>query len=379
MIYNYYEWNQIVNGMKKYVDKKIFLYPGGMMTREIMRFLDKKGDTVDGIIDRNDQVINGIKTNHLNSVKLDEDSVIYITSIKYEKELRNNLKKIGFNGITESFFNKPLSDSASENGSEFYIKRMDLVLTSKCTLRCEKCANLMQYYENPCDVEMEVIKKSMGRLLGIVDKIGVVYVLGGEPFLYKSLDKVISFLKQSQKIQEIRIITNGTICPSGNKVDLWKELSDKRVCIQISDYGKLSRNKDKLIEWCCEHNITCVVDENKFFYDTGDMNKRNRDLQELKKVFADCSTQCRSLYNGEFHFCPRSSHGVDLGFVEKRNEDFVDLLGEYSDTVLRDKLLKFLGKDDYIAACDYCDIRTPGYYEKTYPAAVQSRHVLKRA
>ena len=377
MVYNYYKWNQVIQGMTKYADRKIYLYPGGVMSKEIIKLINESNVEIAGIIDRKHQRIADFETIGLDELIYDEEMVIFLTSSKYECELRDELMEVGYKGIIENFFENRSPQLQKGNSDEIFLRRMDLVLTTRCTLRCEKCANLMQYYTNPCDVKLDIILESMRRLLTVIDGIGTVYVLGGEPFIYHQLDEVIQFLKENNKVNEIRIVTNGTICPCDSNNSLWRNLSDEKVIVQISDYGELSRKKSEIINKCAKYHVNCEVEENKFFYDTGGIKKRNRSNLELEKVFADCSTLCRSLYNGELHYCPRSSHGVDLGIIKKRNEDFVDLINEFDDEILKEKVIGLLEKKDFVEACDHCDIRVAGYYEKKYPAAVQSKNVLK--
>lgn len=255
------------------------------------------------------------------------------------------------------------------------IPRMDLVVTTKCSLRCESCANLMQYYEEPNDVPLDIIYESMIRLTNAVDEIEKVYVLGGEPFLYKELWQVVSFLAEMNNINEIIVVTNGTVCPDNRK--MWEVFRNSKVTIRISNYGKLSRNINLLVEKCLREGVKYIREDKGFFYDTGNMNKRNRTDEVLNRVFEDCATQCRSLFMGEFHFCPRSAHGTDLGIVMKRESDYVNLLGEESIEKIRWKIDALINRKNYILACDYCDIRTPGYYERKIPLAKQTKIVLK--
>lgn len=260
--------------------------------------------------------------------------------------------------------------------NKLVINRMDLVLTTKCSLKCEGCANLMQYYEKTSDVDFEIICKSINRLLKVIDFIDTIYVLGGEPFLYRKLDAVLNYLSKYENIGEIIIVTNGTICPNGKEKKLWENLKNRRVKIRISDYGALSKNIDKLIEQCEINNVTYIREEKGYFFDVGNMQSRKRTEVELNKVFHDCSTQCRSLYNGELHFCPRSAHGTDLGFVPKIEDNFVNLLNDDSDEKIRKKINDLVHREKYVEACDYCDIRTPGYYDRKMPLAKQTKYVL---
>lgn len=256
------------------------------------------------------------------------------------------------------------------------ISRMDLVLTTRCSLKCESCANLMQYYEKSSDVSLEVIHKSMDRLLRAVDYIGSIYVLGGEPFLYRDLDLVLDYLSPNDNLGEMIVVTNGTICPPEENRKLWESLQNRKVKIRISDYGVLSRNIDLLVNQCEKHNVTYIKEEKGHFYDVGNMKSRKRTLEELDKVFRDCSTQCRSLFNGELHFCPRSAHGTDLGLVPKVGDNFVNLLQDNPSETIREEINNLINRKKYVEACDYCDIRTPGYYDRKIPLAKQTKYVL---
>ena len=367
--YSFYIIQEIVKNINK--RQNVYLYPAGQNTKILLDILYYigKGDYIQ-IIDKENKEINGKSTISVDTMANDNNSIVYITSPKYEKELVNTLKTSGYLGEIANTFCNQINPNCKEDN--IYIERMDLVLTTRCSLRCEKCANLMQYYHNPSDVDEDVIYNSMNNLINVVDSINAVYVLGGEPLLYSKLKNIICYLKKQDKIKKVIVVTNGTLCP--DDIDLWEEFSCFKVVLHISDYTILSRNKDNIIKKCFEHAVNCEIEENKIFYDTGNMKKRNRTDDELQNVFIRCNTKCRSLFNGEFHFCPRSSHGVDLGLVERRKEDYVDLMTN-RDT-LRNELFEFLNRDNYIEACDYCDIRLPGYYEKEYPAAVQAKNVL---
>lgn len=146
---------------------------------------------------------------------------------------------------------------------EVIIPRMDLVLTTRCSLKCESCANLMQYYEKPYDIPLDHIKKYMNRLSKISHEIKQVYVLGGEPFLYADLEEVIKYLNNIEKIKEIIVVTNGTIAWDNDKIK--QTFGGQKVVIRISDYGELSKHKEELIEQLEEEEIPYVWDKKEYF------------------------------------------------------------------------------------------------------------------
>ena len=79
-----------------------------------------------------------------------------------------------------------------------FIRSVDLILTEKCSLKCKDCANLMQYYENPINIESEELIGDLHDICSIADEINEIRIIGGEPLMNKqfheiSLKFVISF------------------------------------------------------------------------------------------------------------------------------------------------------------------------------------------
>ena len=52
-----------------------------------------------------------------------------------------------------------------------FIRSVDLILTEKCSLKCKDCANLMQYYEKPINIESEELIGDLHDICSIADEI----------------------------------------------------------------------------------------------------------------------------------------------------------------------------------------------------------------
>lgn len=93
------------------------------------------------------------------------------------------------------------------------IPYFELVLTTKCTLRCESCNNLMQYFhpKNQYTCTIEGITQALDKLFTAIDSIQSIRIIGGEPLLFKDLDKIITYLGKQEKILCFNIVTNGTL------------------------------------------------------------------------------------------------------------------------------------------------------------------------
>ena len=111
----------------------------------------------------------------------------------------------------------------------------EIVVTTRCSLRCKYCANLIQYYREPYDLEPVVLKSSIAKLMRCCDYVAKVRLIGGEPFLYKDLAEILEFLMRYPQIGSIEIPTNGTV-PIRDE-QLLSILKQGRGHVYVSDYG----------------------------------------------------------------------------------------------------------------------------------------------
>ena len=143
--------------------------------------------------------------------------------------------------------------------------------------------------------------------------------------------------------------------------------------VSISQYPKI--NYMKLADFLKDNGIKYKIDEMSFWMSYGEPKKKNKDKKALTKQFSSCGSVCKSLVNGQFHLCPRSSHGTDLGIITNNSDDYLDLLDKnLSIQEKKDRLNKLL-KKKYIIACDYCDFGTKD--SKKIPVAQQIRRSSK--
>ena len=111
----------------------------------------------------------------------------------------------------------------------------------------------MQYYEKPQNSDLEILFKSLDRMMECVDQIYEFRVLGGDPFMNKELHKTIEKLKSYKNAQNIVVYTNATIIPKNENFEC---LKNDKITIEITNYGKgLSRKHSELVELLSSNNI----------------------------------------------------------------------------------------------------------------------------
>ncbi len=254
-------------------------------------------------------------------------------------------------------------------GKYVFFPQVEIALTTKCTLRCKDCSNLMQYYDKPADIGLDKNIESINNFLTNTDLVDRFILLGGEPFLYKELAAVLRVvLGYKNKVKRVWIYTNGTIVPKDE--ELLYLLANKKVRVHISNYGEISRKKKELVELFKSNNIKYnLADEDANWFSMGTLEKRNRSKESLAEQFNKCDSYCNNILNGRLCYCARSSGCVDLGVVH--NEKSVELTGG-----IRDALMHFVyDYVDYLETCDFCDKGTDRAY--AIKKAIQTQNPLK--
>lgn len=236
-----------------------------------------------------------------------------------------------------------------QNDIPVIIPYLEMSITSRCSLKCKDCLNLMQYYSNPRDYDTKKLISYFDKALNSIDYIYMYRILGGEPFLHKELYKIIIHGINSDKIRMVEVVTNGTVIP---RKDVIVALQNKKASVFISNYGKISKNVEKLKTIFDEHNINFKCRDSLQWYDAGKLERNPYTVEEVKKVYAECSEACKTLVNGEIHICPRSAHGIALGVIPKREGDYIDVLNTPAKE-LKQKIRE-LYTCDYVEACYYC-------------------------
>lgn len=287
-----------------------------------------------------------------------------MTPIKLERGLKKH--KYGAQ-IAERLFNKIKNNILT-------IKHMDVVITERCSLKCKDCANLMQYYEKPQNSDLEILFKSLDRMMECVDQIYEFRVLGGDPFMNKEMYKVVNKLSGYKNVEKVVVYTNAKIIPRDENLEC---LKNEKVRLDITNYGSLSSKHDEIIKLLNENNIEYETDLVELWDDIGEIKYEKKNNQQLKKVFEDCcAKEIFTILDGVVYKCPVSAHGTKLNAVPYDSKyDGVNLFDEsVSIPELKTKLKDFHDNDQYVSACNYCKGR--GYGAGSIKSAIQTKKPL---
>jgi len=236
------------------------------------------------------------------------------------------------------------------------IKCMDIVITECCSLKCQDCANLMQYYVSPKHSDLDLLFRSVDKLLECIDWIYEFRVTGGEAFTNKEIHKIIYKLVSCNNVGSVAIYTNATIVPKDENLLC---LKNKKVKLDITNYGYLSRNYNMLIETLKVNNIKYVTHVPTMWTDSGRIQYHNRTESELAHAFINCCVgDVLTLLNGKIYRCPFSANAHNLNAIPFNDNDVISLFQENKNiAVLKSEIKHLYTRKKYLTACAYCGSR----------------------
>ncbi|MEJ8675819.1 radical SAM protein [Chromobacterium amazonense] len=245
---------------------------------------------------------------------------------------------------------------------KLYIRSIDLIITERCSLKCKDCSNLMQYYERPQNIEIDVLREELDTICEIADEINEIRVIGGDPFMNKSFAEITSYAAGKANVNSVVVYTNGSICPPPEKISL---IANKKTFVFITTYGDHSRNVGKLEKLLIECGVNFNTQPAYGWTDCGTINQHFRSDSEQEKIFGMCCAKhFTTLTMGKLFRCPFTANAFRLSAIPDDNRDYISLAdlsdSSLSKTEIRAKLKKFLRNIPFTPACDFCNGRTYG-------------------
>lgn len=241
------------------------------------------------------------------------------------------------------------------------LDRIEIFLTSRCTLNCEKCISYIPYFQRKADVSLEQLKKDADILFRKVDYIYKLKLLGGEGLLYPYLIEYIDYLCEHYRDQigTIRIGSNGTILPSHEILDMCMR---NHVILDISDYSKAVPDKSRLDEiraLCDKHNVAVEIKRTgEQWLDLGFPNKAldKKCEKQIQEHFLGCAMFCRQFSRGKMWFCCSNFAAVCAGLFPENANDYFDFETDFSKKELLEYEVGYsrLGHTTFCSVCGGC-------------------------
>jgi organic radical activating enzyme len=236
------------------------------------------------------------------------------------------------------------------DSDKIYMRSLDLMITTKCSLKCKNCSNLMQYYVDPKHTEHHEILAALDILGENVDYISEYRVIGGEPLMNKDWADIVNEIIKKNAESKIDIYTNATISPKDEQLESFQ---DKNVNFIITDYNELSRNVDTMIEKLIKFNISFNREPADDWVDCSSIKHHKRPASQLEEVFKQCCVKyIYTLLHGKIYRCPFIANAANLNAIPDNSANYVDLFSNQND--LGQQLRRLVKEAKFFPGCDFC-------------------------
>lgn len=260
-----------------------------------------------------------------------------------------------------------------------YFGVVTFIINQKCSLQCRYCGQYMNSYSSRerTNFPAERIKEDIDRFFDAVDLVGVVSIIGGEPFLHPEINGIVNHLLTKKNFGVINITTNG-ICKlrpehlSGMQMD--------RLKISFSDYTKCLSRKQKDLFF---KNVS-LVESKGINYSIGvpiwtkpsPLLIKHHAVETMTSMKSNCEVikLCMSVKNGKFYPCSKAEPIHCLGIADYKT-DYVDITKFNSVPELRNKIYTLINRPYYMS-CGHCSTERDVLLENAGEQGVEIRYAI---
>lgn len=310
-------------------------------------------------------VENGIEVCGFEKACAENKNAIFIpTSIEYASKMKKQLLELGISENRIHFdqirdYLQKLMDENMEKrklSPQRYL-RFEVSLAEHCNLNCKYCSHFSPIAE-PEFLDLSQHEKDMERLSYLLDgKSDKIYLIGGEPLLYKEIVKCMRITRAYFPKSRIIILSNGLLINS-MKDDFWQACRDDEIEINITRYPiktdyesiMLKLEREGIVnDYGRESHLSCLFD--KITLDL-------KGAQDPYESFTSCNqaNQCHLVKDGRIYTCSyiKCAEHFNKYFhqhLEITEEDYVNLY------TVKDgeEMLARLAKP--ASFCRYCNIK----------------------
>lgn len=289
---------------------------------------------------------------------------IVVTTMRYSYDVvADMLRKLGFEEYRDfCIFERFAQEWNLRWKNKCVLAKIDTVITSRCTLKCSNCNMFIGYVKEACDMSLDSLKKNFDIFFDSVDYVYEYTLLGGEPFLYKNLVELLSYMgdKYGDRIGKINLISNGTVVPNSEIIEAMVKY---QVTVHISDYTCSVPYNEKLqaMTGLLENSgIEYYVIPNNTWKDVV-YPRDSYCAKDPREHMLLCGHSTHSVDNGRLYWCdPAFAAECFTGFPAKDDDSF-DLAGNkkrYSKFDASVNIMRYLlgevNERGYMSICEKC-------------------------
>ena len=299
----------------------------------------------------------------LKDIDLEEISLFILPTygINMEKQLRKQLLDKGFPSekilvISPEVFRKEIAEHKSlaaliehRKTKALYINSLEFEVAHHCNLNCKGC-NHFSSLSPEGYADLEQFAKDLERILELVDHVGRIRLLGGEPLLNPELYRFVEEARRIDKSDPVEVWTNGLLLLSAPE-KLFEAMNECGATFMITVYPPVRKKFPEIQKHLDEKKVRYkVFNEVDMF--NGQINPEG-DSDPAMAESVCFSSECHMFEEGYISKC-QIAHRLEVYMkrfsLPKPKEEF--RLNLYDKELDSRKLIEYLFSP--ISMCRYC-------------------------
>jgi hypothetical protein len=303
-----------------------------------------------------EELFNSPKENHFVIVAASPFNTVEITDILLKNGYVSDFNCFAY----EKFMNFILPIHFVYNYDMVFFSSQSILPSTVCNLNCESCLNFNPYIKNHITDDFELVKNDIDSFFTAIDYIDRFQITGGEPFLYKELGNLISYIEENyrDKIFNLETVTNGSVIPSD---ELCKILKENDVHVILDDYRNALKDGDKkfneIMNKFNEYGIQYTpnfVTEWFNIYPKG-IDHSNWSKKELIDHYDACNNPFSTIRDKKIYACNYAHYAEKAGLIVENSNDYFDL-SKFTPKMKKELVEFRLGytNEGYVDFCKTC-------------------------
>lgn len=313
---------------------ELVIYGFGKVAHDNIEFF-KNNFNIVYIVDSNKEKCNcefkGISVKHVSDVKgdLKNHKIVIMTANRNAALVGEDLEKFGLQlGKDFCSMEQFLTEWFWNYKKKVCLMEVHSTITSRCTLKCKHCNMFMPYYKEHVDYTAKDILEDLELLFRHVDYIVAYEILGGEPLINGELADMIRQIgdRYGNRIGNIGIITNGTLLPDEQLIEISKKYNVKYDFSDYTDVVDYKKRFDSAVKIVSDASLGYSVNRSLRWCDFGfPVNNRMYDFDKVREHMLSCGPIFHGLNDGKYYYCHVSWSADKAKLLKNVSDDYIDL------------------------------------------------------
>ena len=253
---------------------------------------------------------------------------VFIIPIDLFVGVRNSLFLLLAAGVDENdiylferaskFDSNHVEDMIEPYLSKPYLPYLEYHVADHCNLNCRACEHYSGLVENPKYPIFDDFKKQFIRLKELINDIGVIRILGGEPLLNKEIEKYLELTRKLYPEASICIVTNALLIKSMPD-SLFDTMKRENIYFSISFYPPLENGMNDILSFLKEKEVQYIIFEMAKKFTMKQTLVRKSDMNYFRRCY---QARCNNFYEGKLAACflPFTTNYFNEAFKDELSE-----------------------------------------------------------